>query len=281
MALLNKCKRIFALLILSNLIMLCNASVAYPGLIDFKQPDGSVVKIKLRGDESLKWAETEDGYTLLYDNVGNLVYAQLDDKGDLVPTDIVATDISKRPIDVQRRLQETPKRLFYSESQRSVVKQLRQARAAQRSEAGPQRAATGTRKALVILVDYPDCAFQKSKADFEKLFNQLNYTEGDRQGSVRDYYRENSFGQFDLTADVVGVYRLSNNRAYYGANTTSGANDIRPREMAEEAMRAANGDVNYSNYSIVHIIYAGRGEEAGGGYHQEGVDKAADYAPEW
>ena len=265
MALLNKCKRIFALLILSNFIMLCNASVAYPGLIDFKQPDGSVVKIKLRGDESLKWAETEDGYTLLYDNVGNLVYAQLDDKGDLVPTDIVATDISKRPIDVQRRLQETPKRLFYSELQRSVVKQLRQARAAQRSEAGPQRAATGTRKALVILVDYPDCAFQKSKADFEKLFNQLNYTEGGRQGSVRDYYRENSFNQLDLTADVVGVYRLSNNRAYYGANTTSGANDIRPREMAEEAMRAANGDVNYANYSLVHIIYAGRGEEAGGG----------------
>ena len=265
MELLKKCRRIVALILLSNIIMLCNASVAYPGLIDFKQPDGSVVKIKLRGDENLKWAETEDGYTLLYDKLGNMVYAQLDAKGDLVPTDIIATDITKRPLEVQRRLQETPKRLFYSESQRSVVKQLRQARAAQRSAVGPQRAVTGTRKALVILVDYPDCAFQKSKADFEKLFNQLNYTEGGRQGSVRDYYRENSFGQFDLTADVVGVYRLSNNRAYYGANTTSGANDIRPREMAEEAMRAADGDVNYSNYSIVHIIYAGRGEEAGGG----------------
>lgn len=265
MELLKKCRRIVALILLSNIIMLCNASVAYPGLIDFKQPDGSVVKIKLRGDENLKWAETEDGYTLLYDKVGNMVYAQLDAKGDLVPTDIIATDITKRPLEVQRRLQETPKRLFYSESQRSVVKQLRQARAAQRSAVGPQRAVTGTKKALVILVDYPDCAFQKSKADFEKLFNQLNYTEGGRQGSVRDYYRENSFGQFDLAADVVGVYRLSNNRAYYGANTTSGANDIRPREMAEEAMRAANGDVNYSNYSIVHIIYAGRGEEAGGG----------------
>ncbi len=265
MELLKKCRRIVALILLSNIIMLCNASVAYPGLIDFKQPDGSVVKIKLRGDENLKWAETEDGYTLLYDKVGNMVYAQLDDKGDLVPTDIVATDIAKRPMEVQRRLQETPKRLFYSESQRSIVKQLRQAHAAQRSAVGPQRAVTGTKKVLVILVDYPDCGFQKSKADFEKLFNQLNYTEGGRQGSVRDYYRENSFGLLDMTADVVGVYRLSNNRAYYGANTTTGANDIRPREMAEEAMRAANGDVNFSNYSIVHIIYAGRGEESGGG----------------
>ena len=265
MALLNKCKRIFALLILSNLIMLCNASVAYPGLIDFKQPDGSVVKIKLRGDESLKWAETEDGYTLLYDNVGNLVYAQLDDKGDLVPTDIVATDISKRPMDVQRRLQETPKRLFYSESQRSVVKQLRQARTAQRSADGLQKAVSGSTKGLIILVDYPDCAFSKTKDDFNKLMNQLNYTEGGRYGSVRDFYQENSFGQFDITADIAGVYRLSNNRAYYGANTTAGANDIRPREMAEEAIKAADKDVNYSNYRFIHIIYAGRGEESGGG----------------
>ncbi|MBR4887049.1 MAG: M6 family metalloprotease domain-containing protein [Muribaculaceae bacterium] len=265
MALLNKCKRIFALLILSNLIMLCNASVAYPGLIDFKQPDGSVVKIKLRGDESLKWAETEDGYTLLYDNVGNLVYAQLDDKGDLVPTDIVATDIAKRPIDVQRRLQATPKKLFYSESQRSMVNQLRQARTAQRSADGLQKAVSGSTKGLIILVDYPDCAFSKTKDDFNKLMNQLNYTEGGRYGSVRDFYQENSFGQFDITADIAGVYRLSNNRAYYGANTTAGANDIRPREMAEEAIKAADKDVNYSNYRFIHIIYAGRGEESGGG----------------
>ena len=245
--------------------MLCNASVAYPGLIDFKQPDGSVVKIKLRGDENLKWAETEDGYTLLYDKVGNLVYAELDNKGDLVPTDIVATDIAKRPIDVQRRLQLTPKKLFYSESQRSAVNQLRQARTVQRSAVGPQKAVSGSMKALVILVDYPDCAFSKTKDDFDKLMNQLNYTEGNRRGSVRDFYKENSFGQLDLTADIAGVYRLSNNRAYYGANTTSGANDIRPKEMAEEAIRAANGDVNYANYSIIHIIYAGRGEESGGG----------------
>ena len=265
MELLKKCRRIVALILLSNIIMLCNASVAYPGLIDFKQPDGTVVKIKLKGDESLKWAETEDGYTLLYDKVGNLVYAELDNKGDLVPTDIVATDIAKRPIDVQRRLQATPKKLFYSESQRSMVNQLRQARTAQRSADGLQKAVSGSTKGLIILVDYPDCAFSKTKDDFNKLMNQLNYTEGGRYGSVRDFYQENSFGQFDITADIAGVYRLSNNRAYYGANTTAGANDIRPREMAEEAIKAADKDVNYSNYRFIHIIYAGRGEESGGG----------------
>ena len=264
MELLKKCRRIVALILLSNIIMLCNASVAYPGMIDFRQPDGSVVKIKLRGDENLKWAETEDGYTLLYDKVGNLVYAKIDTKGDLVPSEMVATDIGKRPIEVQRELKSTPKKLFFSLNQRNAAKLLHQSRVIQRTS-GPQKAVTGTRRMLLILVDYPDCAFQKSKSDFEKLVNQVDYTENGRIGSVRDYYRENSFGQLDLITDVAGVYRLSNNRAYYGANTTSGANDIRPREMAEEAIRMANNDVNFANYSGVHIIYAGYGEEAGGG----------------
>ena len=119
------------LLLLSSLALLSYAVPAYPGLIDFKQPDGNIVKIRMKGSESLKWAETEDGYTLLYDKVGNLVYADLDNKGDLLPSDFVATDIALRPTDVVKRLQSTPKRLTYSQSQLSMAQQLHQVRAAQ------------------------------------------------------------------------------------------------------------------------------------------------------
>lgn len=38
---------------------------AYPKLIKYTQPDGTKVNIFLKGDEFAKWAETEDGYTLL------------------------------------------------------------------------------------------------------------------------------------------------------------------------------------------------------------------------
>ena len=264
MELIKKYKRIVVLFLLSNVIMLSHAVIAYPGFIDFKQPDGNIVKVKMKGDENLKWAESEDGYTLVYDTIGNLVYAGLDKNGDLTSTDIVATNIALRPVEVQKILQTTPKKLFYSESQRNLAKQIHKVRAKQMASSSSQYSVTGTRKMLLILVDYSDCEFQKTKNEFEKLVNQLNYTEGNRIGSVRDFYRENSFGQLDLVTDVVGVYRLKYNRAYYGANTAN-ANDANPRAMAEEAIDMANADVNFQNYSGVHIIYAGYGEEAGGG----------------
>lgn len=72
---------------------ICSAVIAYPGWIDFKQPDGTIVKIRLRGSEFVKWAESEDGYTLLYDSHGNLVFADIDTNGDLKPTDMLAVNV--------------------------------------------------------------------------------------------------------------------------------------------------------------------------------------------
>ena len=52
-----------------------HSAPAYPGLIEFTQPNGVKVKIYMRGDEHLKWAESEDGFTLLYNSTGFLEYA--------------------------------------------------------------------------------------------------------------------------------------------------------------------------------------------------------------
>jgi hypothetical protein len=38
---------------------------AYPKPIEYRQPDGTVVTMQLKGDEKVRWAETIDGYTLL------------------------------------------------------------------------------------------------------------------------------------------------------------------------------------------------------------------------
>ena len=271
MNLLSKAKRIVSLIVLSNIIMMSYAVIAYPGLVDFKQPDGEIVKIRMKGSESLKWAETEDGYTLLYDTAGNLVYAELDAKGDLSASNLIATNIASRPAEVAKKLQSTPKRLTFSPSQMSMANQIRQARAKQ-MVVTPNSPVIGTRKMLLILVEFSDYSFKKSKNDFDKLMNQLNYTDGGRYGSVRDYFKENSFDQLDLVTDVVGIYRLSNKRSYYGGNDGAG-NDKNPRAMAQEAVTMANADVDFSQYDTdkdgivdgIHIIYAGPGEEAGGG----------------
>ena len=258
------------------------ASSAYPGYVDYRQPDGSVLKIKMVGDEFMKWAETEDGYSLVYDKDGFLVYAQLNaTTKDMEPTNIRATNVQERPSSVIRMLSVISKHLQYSDRQLSVANQLRNAKMESMMQAPGARVSkqkssvngtTGIRKGLLILVDFPDKPFTFSKSDFDDLMNQINYTGNGNNGSVRDFYKENSFGQLDFQTDVVGVYRMSHNSSYYGAND-NGGNDVNAQLMASEAATMADRDINYADYDndndgVVdgfHIIYAGYGEEAGGG----------------
>lgn len=131
---------------------------------------------------------------------------------------------------------------------------------------------TGSKKGLVILVNFSDVAFQKSstKAVFDDMFNKVGYSEDGHIGSVHDYFKDQSYEQFDLTFDVVGPVTLSNNMAYYGGNNSSG-NDLRPREMVKEACELVNSSVNFANYDWdndgyvdqVFIIYAGYCESNG------------------
>lgn len=266
-------KALLALALILSANIQSYASMAYPGLVDFRQPNGNVVKVYMRGSETLKWAETEDGYTLLYDEVGNLVYAEEDAQGNLIPSKVIASDRIQRSSEVVMRLQSIPKKLRFSESQIKMAEQVHQVRMKQMLQYDMAKSPViGTKNMLLILVEFKDCKFQKTKEDFDKLMNQLNYTENGRYGSVRDFYKENSFDQLNLVTDVVGVYCLQNNREYYGGNDAS-SNDRNPRQMAQEAVTMANIDVDFSKYDNdkdgildgVHIIYAGPGEEAGGG----------------
>jgi hypothetical protein len=49
-------------------IVLANATIAYRGVITFKQPDGSTFQGYLKGDEFYSWIQTKAGYTAQYNN---------------------------------------------------------------------------------------------------------------------------------------------------------------------------------------------------------------------
>ncbi|HQP05176.1 MAG TPA: M6 family metalloprotease domain-containing protein, partial [Bacteroidales bacterium] len=242
---------------------------AKPGLIEFTQPDGSTLKIYLHGDEFVKWAETLDGYTLMFNSEGYYEYATRDLHGEMIPSGIVARDIEIRDAAAVAYLINTPKGLFYNQEQMSYLQQIRNMYQAElkSTKAFPT---TGDRKLICILIGYTDRPFTKTQADFNALFNQINYTIGSATGSVKDYYLENSYGQFDLTVDVAGPYTASNTLAYYGTNDGSN-NDMYPRQLVAEAVNLADPDVDYSLYDNddngtvdgVYVIYAGYGEEAG------------------
>jgi M6 family metalloprotease-like protein len=255
---------VFSLLITNNKTF---AVPAYPKPVIYTQPDQSVIVITLQGDEKVHWALSEDGYTLLRNREGFYEYARLDENEDLVPSGIRAKNIAERTTTDAALLQTTGKGLHYSARQVSMLKEFWQIEKTEREKVFPT---TGSRRLVCILIGYTDLTFTKTQTDFQNLFNQVGYTTDGATGSVKDYYTEVSYNQFDLTVDIAGPYTASQNMAYYGANDAYG-NDVRPRELVTEAVNLANPDVNYADYDndndgnvdAIYVIFAGYGEEAG------------------
>lgn len=232
---------------------------AYPDLINFTQPDGTEIQIFLKGDEKVNWAETPDGYTIIFNKAGFYEYAKLNEANEMVPSGLTVQAAGYRSPDEQRWLAKIPKHLFYSASQLSV---LRQVWDVYRSEtrAFPT---IGNRKLICILIGFTDLPFTKTQSQFNDLFNQVGFSAGSANGSVTDYYQECSYNQLTLTTDVVGPYTASHNMAYYDE-------DARP--LVVEAINFADPDVDFSDYDNddngwvdgIYVIHSGYGEDNGG-----------------
>lgn len=137
----------------------------------------------------------------------------------------------------------------------------------------------GTKKCLCILVEFKDVPFTQSdeqtKVHFSNIVNKVGYKNDELGyvGSVRDYFRSQSDGQFDIEFDVVGPFKLNYNQAYYGAHGMNDENDVRAGKMIQEAIAQADGYVNFADYDWdgdgnvepIYVVYSGMGEADGGG----------------
>ena len=241
------------------------SSPANPYKIKVFDANGREVEIYMRGDENIKYAATLDGYTLLNNSEG-WWYATVADDGDVVKSDFMLVAEGCESAELKNFKSGCPKGLVpsrKSEIQSNLVLGIRKSK--------PKSPLIGKRRALVILMQYQDVKFKKTKEDFEKLFNLLGYDYNGATGSVRDYYKSASQGQLDYFSDIYGPYTSKFPMRYYGANTYSGGNDTNPLELCVEAIKSLPTDVDYSHYDNdgdglvdnVHIIFAGYGEEAG------------------
>ncbi|MBR1889879.1 MAG: M6 family metalloprotease domain-containing protein [Alloprevotella sp.] len=150
--------------------------------------------------------------------------------------------------------------------------------ASRRKKLAPQKVGTvgnytGQKKGIVILVNFSDVSFQTANnlTLFKRIANEENFSQDNFKGSMYDYFKAQSQGQFELTFDVVGPYTMSKAQAYYGSNDEYDQ-DEHPAEMIIEAVNKANADVNFADYDWdgdgyvdqVYVIYAGQGEADGG-----------------
>jgi M6 family metalloprotease-like protein len=239
---------------------------AVPWPVEKEQPDGTKISVYIRGDEKVHWMESLDGYSLMYNAEKYIVYAEQNAAGDMVPSQVRFEGKSAQPLNLK-------KGLMYSADQVKAMTQIWEitsdAEEEQRRTSGMQKAGatTGSRKALCVLMGFSDRTFGKSKAEFETLFNQLDYypSDGSAKGSVRDFFKENSYGKLDFTVTIVGPYEAPNTRQYYATHE---------REFATYAANAANADVDYNEFAdagrleTFHILFAGFGDEAIGNGNQ-------------
>jgi M6 family metalloprotease-like protein len=213
-----------------------------------------------------------DGYTLLYNSEGFLTYAFLDEEGNLQPSEIIATDIEDRDVETFFFLNTLETNLFFSDVQQQVVQQVWaiEDEYAQKYAFIEGSLCNVQYKTLCAFVQFNEKSFVHPMASFDPLFNQLGYTGSGIFGSVRDYFKETSYDQFDLIITLCGVYTAPQSESYYAGNDGT----QRCQELARWAANqvAAEPGINFADYDSngngqvdgFHFIFAGGGKETGG-----------------
>ncbi|MFQ6093617.1 MAG: M6 family metalloprotease domain-containing protein [bacterium] len=136
--------------------------------------------------------------------------------------------------------------------------------------------ATGTGRALVILVEFPDHGADVSHTP--SVYSQMLFsTDTYPTGSMNDYYREVSYGTFGVTGDVTRWYTAPQPYSFYVSGSYGfGPYPNNAQKMVEHAVALADPDVDFSLYDTdgdgyvdaLFVIHAGPGaEETGSANH--------------
>ena len=225
-----------------GIVLLCAVAVsamavpARRGWQNRTQADGTTIDVQVIGDEFYHYMINRDGKRIEMNEAG--VYEVVGD----APT------------------------------QEEAIARRAQAKAARRVQTAGVGRLLAPRGA-VILVSYQDNAFQSSNALMTEWAMGENYTYNGATGSIRRYFLDQSWGQYDMQIDVYGPVTASRNGSYYGSNDAWG-NDKHPDELVVEACQLAHDScgADFSKYDSdgdgnvdwVVILYAGKGEADGG-----------------
>lgn len=255
-----------AALLVSALMLLLPVSAAFAGPVapievSLTQPNGTAIVVTPFGDEWYSGYEYQ-GYTILLEPVsGYWVYAQSGVGGALIPSSWRA-GLDKPAADLPLHLRD---------------RQVMQSAVSAGSRISPNKwaGASGTQRVLVILTDFnPSTSRGTTAAQWNQLF--FDTTPGAK--SVRNYYSQASFSQFDLAPAAEsygtvndGVIAVTLNYAH-PYPLTAQAN----REISYNALVAANPYIDYSSLDTngngaldtgeVHLMIIVRGyEESYGG----------------
>lgn len=270
-------------ILISAVLSLCAAmTFAIPAKKSWKvvsQSDGTTIKVSQAGDEHLHYYITEDNVPI-YEAADNRYCYLTIENGKLHNSGVLAHESAAR----------SAKELQVMNTIHDLAPIARQMAAKKRSAAKrcvrPDRLPSkddisvfkGSKKALVILAAFSDKSFSKGDDAivkfYDEVLNQEGYSQNGAAGSVHDYFKDMSRGEFDLTFDIVGPVKVSKSATYYGGPSPimGGADHI--GEFITEAIKKADEkcDIDWKKYDWdgdgeveqVFVLYAGYGQATGG-----------------
>ena len=220
--------------------------------------DGSMVRVELRGDENSHWWEDSIGSRYYSRGRTDLLRGRTKEEGGRRYDDEIWEKMEKKDWSKRRKTRRySPSSLLLPPSSNPS------------SLLSPHSTNT-PRRGLIILASFVDRHFEEghTKELYERIANEEGFVhELGFKGSVHDYFKDQSDGQFLLNFDVVGPVQLSFNYAYYGENNAEG-HDVRAGEMIAEACKMAAKEVDFADYDWdgdgvveqVVVLFAGQGE---------------------
>ena len=149
----------------------------------------------------------------------------------------------------------------------------------------------GDRRQLVILASFNDQLFKEENPLplWDRIFNEQGFSEGSFHGSVHDYFYAQSNGQLNLTFDLYDV-ALDESRVKYRSTAEDDENSKYLVIDLIEVMKTKGIDWSLYDWdgngyvNQVLIVYAGKGQNAGGGSdtiwpHQWWLSEHEDCSP--
>ncbi len=201
------------------------------GTFEQTQPDGTTITLSMHGDEYFHYLTTSDG-----------TWVEKNAAGYYVPI-AEAEKAARRERAVRR-------------------KAMRRAS----SSATPVNLAP---RGLVILANFSDTKMQSdnTNAAFTEMLNADTYAVNGSYSSARQYFKDQSYGQYIPDFDVVGPVTAPNTMKYYGQNDGEGY-DMYAHYLIRDVCQLVDDQVDFTKYDanddgyvdFVFVIYAGYGE---------------------
>lgn len=281
--------KLIGAILLTSAMMFCQSAFAIkanPRPVTVKQPDGTLLTVRIHGDENHHFVATTDGYRIARDADGYYRYLTLNQLTNKMQLSMQrASNVGERNIAETNFLKTVGEptagiKLFHLPSQTKAPAMTLSPSVLNPSANGGMKRPKAFRanaepnesQYLCILVNFQNGRMKHQRQNFDDFLNKRGY---DGYGSVKDYYRDNSNGKFVPNFTTLGPYTLSQPQSYYADNDYDTGSDQNPRAMVVEAVQLAkqnNPELDFSQFDNdgdgymdnCYIIYAGYSEASTG-----------------